>query len=84
MTRFGKELFESLRQAAEHAAGKKVRGLRVSKVERSDDLTGKALIEVMQASPHRDLAIEPKRTPMQVRRPPHYGRRQRSPSGELA
>ena len=36
MSRFGKELIESLQQAARHAAGKKVRGLRVSKVELPD------------------------------------------------
>jgi hypothetical protein len=68
MGKFGKELIESLRQAAGHAAGKKVRGLRVSKVERSDDLTGKALIKAMQASPHRDVIIEPRREPMRVRK----------------
>jgi prevent-host-death family protein len=31
------------------------------------DLTGKALIAAMQASPHRDIDIEPRRTPMPVR-----------------
>jgi prevent-host-death family protein len=31
------------------------------------DLTGKALIAAMQASPHRDIDIEPKRAPMPVR-----------------
>jgi prevent-host-death family protein len=31
------------------------------------DLTGQALIVAMQASPHRDLDIEPKRAPMPVR-----------------
>jgi len=31
------------------------------------DLTGEALIAVMQASPHRELDIEPKRAPMPVR-----------------
>ena len=64
MTKFGKDLIESMQQAAGHAAGKKVRGLRVSKV----DLTGKALIEAMQSSPHRDLDIEPKRKRMPVRK----------------
>src|SRR5260221_7841174 len=34
--KFGKELIESMQQAARHAAGKKVRGLRVSKVELPD------------------------------------------------
>ena len=33
MGKFGKELIESMQQAARHAAGKRVRGLRVSKVE---------------------------------------------------
>ena len=33
MGKFGEELIESLQQAAKHAAGKKVRGLRVSKLE---------------------------------------------------
>jgi prevent-host-death family protein len=32
------------------------------------DLTGRALIEAMQASPHRDLDIEPARTRMPVRK----------------
>src|SRR5882724_3982541 len=31
------------------------------------DLNGEALIAAMQASPHRDIEIEPKRTPMPVR-----------------
>jgi hypothetical protein len=31
------------------------------------DLTGQALIAAMQASPHRDIDIEPKRTPKPVR-----------------
>jgi putative transcriptional regulator len=36
MGKFGKELIESMQQAVRHAAGKKVRGLRVSKVEPPD------------------------------------------------
>ena len=36
MSRFGKELIESLKQAAEHAKGNKVRGVRVTKVELPD------------------------------------------------
>src|SRR6202051_3739976 len=36
MGKFAKELIESLQQAARHAAGKKVPGLRVSKVELPD------------------------------------------------
>src|SRR5713226_2534196 len=31
------------------------------------DLTGESLIAAMQASPHRDIDIEPRRTPMPVR-----------------
>jgi hypothetical protein len=31
------------------------------------DPTGEALIATMQASPHRDIEIEPKRAPMPVR-----------------
>lgn len=31
------------------------------------DLTGEALIAAMQASPHRDIDLEPRRTPMPVR-----------------
>src|SRR5580698_9188395 len=31
------------------------------------DLTGEALITAMQASPHRDIDIEPSRAPMPVR-----------------
>jgi hypothetical protein len=31
------------------------------------DLTGEALIAVMQASPHRDIDTEPRRAPMPVR-----------------
>jgi putative transcriptional regulator len=36
MGKFAKELIESMQQAAKHAAGKKVRGVRVSKVELPD------------------------------------------------
>jgi prevent-host-death family protein len=32
------------------------------------DLTGEALIAAMQASPHRDIEIEPRRAPMPVRK----------------
>ncbi len=31
------------------------------------DVTGEALIKAMQASPYRDVSIEPKREPMPVR-----------------
>jgi len=33
----------------------------------SGDITGNALIAAMQASPHRNVSIEPKREPMPVR-----------------
>ena len=36
MGKFGEELIESLKQAAEHAKGNKVRGMRVTKVELPD------------------------------------------------
>jgi putative transcriptional regulator len=36
MSKFGKELIESLKQAAEHAKGNKVRGMRFTKVELPD------------------------------------------------
>lgn len=36
MGKFGEELIESMQQAARHAVRKKVRGLRVSKVELPD------------------------------------------------
>jgi putative transcriptional regulator len=36
MRKFGKELIESMQQAAKHAAGRKLHGSRVSKVELPD------------------------------------------------
>jgi putative transcriptional regulator len=36
MSKFGSELIESLKEAAEHARGGKVRGMRVTKVELPD------------------------------------------------
>ena len=36
MGKFGEELIESLKQAAEHARGNEVRGMRVTKVELPD------------------------------------------------
>jgi len=36
MSKFGKELIESMQQAAQHAQGHKVRGLRVTTVESPD------------------------------------------------
>ena len=37
MGKLGKELIESMQQAAKHANGRKVRGLRVTKVEIPDE-----------------------------------------------
>jgi putative transcriptional regulator len=36
MSKFGKELIESMTQAAAHATGRKVRGMRVTKVKLPD------------------------------------------------
>jgi len=36
MSKFGKELIESMKQAAAHAQGRKVRGMRVTAVETPD------------------------------------------------
>ena len=36
MAKFGGELIESMRQAATHASGRKVRGMRVTRVEIPD------------------------------------------------
>ena len=36
MSKFGQELIESMKQAAMHAGGRKVRGMRVTKVEIPD------------------------------------------------
>ena len=33
MSKFGHDLIESMKQAAAHASGRKVRGMRVTKVE---------------------------------------------------
>jgi hypothetical protein len=69
MGKFGKELIESLQQAAKLVAGKKVRAKSTAKSgARIRKRIGKALIAAMQASPHRDLDIEPERTPMRARK----------------
>jgi hypothetical protein len=39
----------------------------MSKRPQRSDLTGRALIDALQASPHRDVEIEPKRWIMPVR-----------------
>jgi hypothetical protein len=43
MAKFGKKLIESMQQAAKHADGKRVRGLRLSKVELPDDSPGRSV-----------------------------------------
>ena len=43
MSKFGKQLIESMQQAAKHAAGKKVRGLRVTGVKSSDAIKKRPL-----------------------------------------
>jgi putative transcriptional regulator len=53
MSKFGNELIESLQQAAKHAAGKKVRGLRVSRVELPDV---KAIRRSLRMSQHHFAA----------------------------
>ena len=50
MSRFGKELIESMKQAAAHAAGRKVRGMRVTKVKIPDV---KAIRRSLRMSQHR-------------------------------
>jgi putative transcriptional regulator len=54
MTKFGQELIESLQQAAKHAGGRKVRGMRVTKVEIPDV---KALRRSLRMSQHRFSAV---------------------------
>ena len=48
MGKFGKDLIESMQQAAKHAAGRKVRGLRVSKVELPDVKTIRLSLRMSQ------------------------------------
>ena len=50
MGKLGKELIESMQQAAKHANGRKVRGLRVTKVEIPDV---KAIRRGLKMSQHR-------------------------------
>jgi hypothetical protein len=56
MGKFGKESIESMQRATRQAAGS-LKG----------DLTGEVLIVAMQASPHRDVDLEPRRGSMPVR-----------------
>jgi putative transcriptional regulator len=53
MRKFGDELIESMQQAAAHAAGRKVRGMRVTKVEVPDV---KAIRRSLRMSQHRFAA----------------------------
>ena len=42
----------------------------LASMSRNDNLTGEALIAAMQASPHREIDIEPERAAMPVRPAP--------------
>jgi putative transcriptional regulator len=53
MGKFGDELIESMRQAATHASGRKVRGMRVIRVEIPDV---KAIRRSLRMSQHRFAA----------------------------
>jgi putative transcriptional regulator len=53
MSKFGKELIESMKQAAKHASGRKVRGQRVTRVEIPDV---KAIRRSLRMSQHRFAA----------------------------
>jgi putative transcriptional regulator len=49
MGKFAKELIESMQQAAKHAAGKKLHGVRVSKVESPDVKAIRLSLRVVEA-----------------------------------
>ncbi len=53
MSKFGEELIESMQQAARHASGRNVRGMRVTKVEIPDV---KAIRRGLRMSQHRFAA----------------------------
>jgi putative transcriptional regulator len=53
MSKFGRELIESMKQAAQHAQGRKVQGLRVTTVEVPDV---KAIRRALRMSQHRFAA----------------------------
>lgn len=53
MSKFGKELIESMQQAAQHARGAKVRGMRVTTVELPDV---KAIREALHMSQQKFAA----------------------------
>jgi len=54
MTKFGKELIDSMKQAAAHAGGRKVPGMRVTTVEIPDV---KAIRKSLHMSQHRFAAL---------------------------
>ena len=54
MSKFGKELIESMQQAAAHAVGRKVRGMRVTRVKSPDV---KAIRRALRLSQHRFAAL---------------------------
>ncbi len=53
MSKFGKELIESLTEAAAHAEGRRVKGVRVTKIELPDV---KAIRRSLRMSQHRFAA----------------------------
>jgi putative transcriptional regulator len=53
MARFGKDLIESLSQAAAHAEGRRVKGVRVTKIELPDV---RAIRRALRMSQHRFAA----------------------------
>ena len=71
MSKFGKELITSLKQAAAHAEGRKVRGMRLTKVEMPDV---KAIRRSLRMSQHRFAAAY--RIPLPTLKNWEQGRRQ--------
>ena len=71
MTKFGKELIASMKQAAAHAQGRKVRGMRITKVEMPDV---KAIRRSLRMSQHRFAAAY--RIPLPTLKNWEQGRRQ--------
>ncbi len=53
MSKFGEELIASMKQAADHAKGRKVRGMRITRVEIPDV---KAIRRALRMSQHRFAA----------------------------
>ena len=71
MSRFGRELIESMQQAARYAGGRKVRGMRVTKVAIPDV---KAIRRSLRMSQHRFAAAY--RIPLPTLKNWEQGRRQ--------